>query len=68
MSWCSGCRDGAGCGEEERPTGGRTRGSMRLRGKQETVEEEMSNEVKKRTKSGRMRCIRGEVSEKHKER
>jgi hypothetical protein len=59
---CSGCAGGSGCGDEERPTGGRRR-NKRLRGKQETVEE-MSNEVKKRTKSGRMRCNRREVSEK----
>jgi len=37
--------------------------------KQKTVEKEMSNEVKKRIKIGRMRCKRREVSgKKHKNR
>jgi len=40
----------------------------KLIAKQETEEKEMSNEVKKRTKSGRMRCKRREVSEKHEKR
>ena len=53
VSWCSGCKEESGCGEEERPTGGRRR-NKRLIAKQERVEKEMSNEVKKMKRNGRM--------------
>jgi hypothetical protein len=56
VSWSSECKERYGCGEEERWTGGRGKGSKRLIAKQETVGKEMSNEVKKMTKCGRMRC------------
>jgi hypothetical protein len=49
VSWCSGCKEGSGCGDEERPTVRRRRRSKKVIAKQETVEKEMSNDM--------IRCI-----------
>jgi hypothetical protein len=56
VSRCSEYKEGCGCGDEGRWTGGRALGSKRLIEKQQKVGKEMSSEVKKRTKGGRMRC------------